>query len=173
MEEVVAAARRIETILGEQGDSKMERLILSMQEQTRILTKDLKSAHHEQMAAQSAPATPTTALATLPAAAMAAAQPPPLAQPPPTATSYRSTTSIPTCSSFVPGLWGGRAILSATSPSTGKESPSLLFKRRGRALCIALSSPLLPPALAKAASARTRSRLATRTSAGTASGGQR
>ena len=84
MEEVVAAARRIERILGEQGDSKMERLILSMQEQIRIRTKDLKSAH-EQMAAQSAPATPTAALANLPPAAMAAAQPPPPAQPPPTA----------------------------------------------------------------------------------------
>ena len=30
MEDVVAAARRIERILGEQSDSKMERLILSM-----------------------------------------------------------------------------------------------------------------------------------------------
>ena len=88
-----------------------------------------------------------------------------------TATSYRSTTSIPTCSSLVPGLWGGRAILSATSPSTGKESPSLLFVQRGRALCIALSRPLRPPALATAASARTRSRLSTRTSAGTTCGG--
>ena len=84
MEEVVAAARRIERILGEQSDSKMERLILSMQEQIRILTKDLKSAH-EQMAAQSASATPTAALAASPPAAMAAAQPPPLTQPPPMA----------------------------------------------------------------------------------------
>ena len=73
MEDVVAAARRIERILGEQSDSKMERLILSMQDQIRILTKDLKSAH-EQMATQSASTTPT-----------AATQPPPLAQPPPMA----------------------------------------------------------------------------------------
>ena len=57
MEEVVAAARRMERILGEQPDSKMEQLILSMQDQIRILTKDLKSAH-EQMASQSTAATP-------------------------------------------------------------------------------------------------------------------
>ena len=41
MEDVVAAARRIEKILGVQNDSKMERLILSIQDQIRILTKDL------------------------------------------------------------------------------------------------------------------------------------
>ena len=62
MEDVVAAARRIEKVLEEQNDSKMERLITSMQDQIRILTKDLKSAH-EQMAAQQASATPTAALA--------------------------------------------------------------------------------------------------------------
>ena len=45
MEDVVAAARRIEKVLEEQNDSKMERLITSMQDQIRILTKDLKSAH--------------------------------------------------------------------------------------------------------------------------------
>ena len=84
MEDVVAASRRIERILGEQSNSKMERLILSMQDQIRILPKDLKSAH-EQMAAQSASTTPTAALAASPPAAMAAAQPPPLAQPPPMA----------------------------------------------------------------------------------------
>ena len=87
MEDVVAAARRIERILGEQNDSKMERLILSMQDQIRILTKDLKSAH-EQMAAQSAPTTPIAALAAPPIATVAAAHPPPLAQPPPMAVAY-------------------------------------------------------------------------------------
>ena len=81
MEDVVAAARRIEKVLEEQNDSKMERLITSMQDQIRILTKDLKSAH-EQMAAQQASATPTAALAAPPIATMAAAHPPPLAQPP-------------------------------------------------------------------------------------------
>ena len=87
MEDVVAAARRIERILGEQSDSKMELLILSIQNQIRILTKDLKNAH-EQMAAQSAPTTPTAALAAPPIAAVAATHPPPLAQPPPMAIAH-------------------------------------------------------------------------------------
>ena len=77
MEEVVAAARRIERILGEQPDSKIEQIVLSMQDQIRILTKDLKKVH-EQMASQAAAATPTAALAA-PAATVAAAQPPPVA----------------------------------------------------------------------------------------------
>ena len=81
MEEVVAAARRIERILGEQPDFKMEQLILSMQDQIRILTKDLKSAH-EQMASQSTAATPTAALAAPPASTVAAAQSPPVASSP-------------------------------------------------------------------------------------------
>ena len=81
MEEVVAAARRIERILGEQPNSKMEQLILSMQDQIRILTKDLKSAH-EQMASPSAAATPTAVLAAPPATTVAAAQPPPVTSPP-------------------------------------------------------------------------------------------
>ena len=84
MEEVVAAARWIERILGEQPDSKMEQIILSMQDQIRILTKDLKQAH-EQMASQATAATPTAALAAPPAATAAAVQPPPIASPPPTA----------------------------------------------------------------------------------------
>ena len=83
MEDVVAAARGIEKVLVEQNDSKMERLITSMQDQIRILTKDLKSAH-EHMAVQQASATPTAALVAPPIATVAAAQPPPLAtaQPP-------------------------------------------------------------------------------------------
>ena len=80
MEEVVAAARKIERILGEQPDSKIEQIVLSMQDQIRILTKDLKKAH-EQMASQAAAATPTAALAATPAATVAAAQPPPVASP--------------------------------------------------------------------------------------------
>ena len=87
MEDMVAADKRIERILGEQSDSKMERLILSMQDQIRILTKDLKSAH-EQITTQSAPATPTIALAAPPVATVAAAHPPPLAQPPPMAVAH-------------------------------------------------------------------------------------
>ena len=87
MEEVVAAARRIERILGEQPDSKMEQIILSMQDQIRILTKDLKSAH-EQMASQATAATHTAALAAPSAATVAAAQPPPVAAPPAIASAH-------------------------------------------------------------------------------------
>ena len=47
LEDVVAAARRIEKVLEEQTDSKMERLITAMQDQIRILTKDLKDAHEQ------------------------------------------------------------------------------------------------------------------------------
>ena len=78
MEEVVTAARRNERILGEQPDSKVEQIVLSMQDQIRILTKDLKKAH-EQMVSEAAAATPTAALAATPAATVAAAQPPPVA----------------------------------------------------------------------------------------------
>ena len=42
LEDVVAAARKIENILEEQKDSKMERLIAAMQDQIRLLKKDLK-----------------------------------------------------------------------------------------------------------------------------------
>ena len=86
MEDVVAAARRIEKILEEQTDSKMERLICTMQDQIRLLKKDLKDAH-EQIATHKATAIPTAALAATPASIVAAAQPPPPspAQPPPLA----------------------------------------------------------------------------------------
>ena len=76
MEEVVAAARRIEKILEEQTDSKMERLVNTMQDQIRILKKDLKEAH-EQIATHKTAATPAKALAAVPAPTIAAAQPPP------------------------------------------------------------------------------------------------
>ena len=76
MEEVVAAARRIEKILEEQTDSKVERLITTMQDQIRILKKDLKEAH-DQIAAHKAAATPVNALAAVPAPIVVAAQPPP------------------------------------------------------------------------------------------------
>ena len=92
MEEVVAAARRIERVLGEQPDSKIEQIVLSMQDQIRILTKDLKKAH-EQMASQAAAATPTTALAATPAATVAAAQPPPVASPPAIANTHPPPTA--------------------------------------------------------------------------------
>ena len=81
MEEVVAAARRIEKILEEQTDTKVERLVNTMQDQIRILKKDLKEAH-EQIAAHKTAATPDNALAAVPAPAVAAAQPPPPAPAP-------------------------------------------------------------------------------------------
>ena len=76
MEEVVVTARRIEKILEEQTDSKMERLVNTMQDQIRILKKDLKEAH-EQIAAHKIAATPVSILATVPAPTVAATQPPP------------------------------------------------------------------------------------------------
>ena len=77
MEEVVVtSARRIEKILEEQTDTKMERLVNTMQDQIRILKKDLKEAH-EQIAAHKTAATAASALAAVPAPAVAAAQPPP------------------------------------------------------------------------------------------------
>ena len=82
MEEVVAAARRIERILEERLDSRMEQVIQSMQDQIRILTKDLAKAH-EQMTSQAAAATPTAAFAAPPSTAVAAAQPPPPLRPQP------------------------------------------------------------------------------------------
>ena len=87
MEDVVAAAKLIEKILAEQTDSWMERLISSMQDQIRLLKKDLKEAH-DQISAHQATTTPTAALATTSAVTVAAAHPPPLvsAQPPPLAT---------------------------------------------------------------------------------------
>ena len=75
MEEVVTAARRIENILEEQADSKMEHLVNSMQEQIRIVKKDLKDAH-EQIAAHKATLPPAASMATAPAPAAAVQAPP-------------------------------------------------------------------------------------------------
>ena len=86
MENLVAVARRIEKILEEQTDSKMERLLSPMQDQIRLLKKDLKDAH-ERIATHKATANPTTALTATPASTVAAAKPSPPApaQPPPPA----------------------------------------------------------------------------------------
>ena len=81
MEEVVAAARRIEKILEEQTDSKMEHLISTMQDQIRLLKKNLKDTH-DQIATHKAAATTTTALTAVPTLTIAAAQPPPSAPAP-------------------------------------------------------------------------------------------
>ena len=65
MEEVVAAARRIERILQERPTSGMDTLMESMNRQIQILTKDLAKAH-EKLAAQPPVAAPTAALAVQP-----------------------------------------------------------------------------------------------------------
>ena len=74
MEDVVTVARRIEKILEKQADSKMERLISSMQDQIGLLKKDLKDAH-DQISAHQTTATPTAALAATSAVTVAAAHP--------------------------------------------------------------------------------------------------
>ena len=66
MEDVVAPARRIEKILEEQTDTKMERLVSTMQDQIRLLKKDLKEAN-EQIAAHRTAAPPVAAMAVVPA----------------------------------------------------------------------------------------------------------
>ena len=70
MEDVVAASRRIEKILDEQTDTKMEHLVNTMQEQIPLLKKDLKEANEQIAAHRTAAPTAATAVA---------AQPPPAA----------------------------------------------------------------------------------------------
>ena len=127
MEEVVAAAQRIERILGEQPNSKMELLILSMQDQIRILTKDLKSAH-EQMAYQSTAATLTAALAASPTATVAAAQPFPVASPPAMATAHPPPAApLPQLATTQPPPYPpGRQLY----PDYGEEGPYFWPPRR-------------------------------------------
>ena len=94
MEEVVAAATRIEKILEGQADSKMERLVNTVQDQIRILKKDLKEAH-EQIAAHKTAATPVSALAAVPTPTVAAAQPPPPVVPAPARHLYQEYPEEP------------------------------------------------------------------------------
>ena len=87
MEDVVAASRRIEEILDEQTDTKMECLVSTMQDQIQLLKRDLTEAN-KQIAAHGTTATTVAAMAAVPTpttATAAAAQPPPTAQAPPTA----------------------------------------------------------------------------------------
>ena len=91
MEDIVAASRRIEKILEEQTDTKMERLVNTMQDQIWILNKDLKEAN-EQIAAHKAPAPPVTAMAAVPAPTATAAQTPP---PAPTRHIYQDYSEEP------------------------------------------------------------------------------
>ena len=129
MEEVVAAARRIERILSEQPDS--------MQDQIRILTKDLKKAH-EQMASQATAGTPTAALAAPPAMMVAAAQPPPIAsspamanaQPPPTAPLPPLATAqpppYPPVHQLYPDYGEKRPLFSVSTPTARQKASTLL-----------------------------------------------
>ena len=127
MEEVVAAARHIERILGEQPDSKMEQIILSMQYQIQILTKDLKSAH-EQMASQATAATPTAALAAPSAATVAAAQPLPVASLPAMADAHPPPVAPlpPLATAQPPPYPPGRQLY----PDYGEEGPYFRPPRR-------------------------------------------
>ena len=79
MEEIVAAARRIEKILEEQTDSKMERLVNSMQDQIRVLKKDLEEANGQIVThkATPPPSAATAAGPTHAATTAAATQAPP------------------------------------------------------------------------------------------------
>ena len=171
MEEVAVAARRSERILGDQNSSKMEQLILSMQDQIRILTKDLKNAH-EQMASQLAPATPTAALAASPAAMVAATQPPSIAQPPPMAIVQPPPAAqlSPLATAQLPPYPSARHLCQ----DYGEEGPYFRPPHRQQDrrpprcfLCdeeghffIPLPHPLRPSALTVPASQRTRSRTA-------------
>ena len=81
MEDIVAAARRIEKILEEQTDTKMECLVSTMKDQILLVKKDLREAN-EQIAAHRTSAPSVAAMAAVPAptaATAAAAQPPPAA----------------------------------------------------------------------------------------------
>ena len=103
MEEVLAAARRIERILEERPTSGMEQIIQSMQSQIQILTKDLAKAH-EQMAAQAPAATPTAAFTAPPSNTVAAAQPP-LAASAPTSLPSPAATPLPPLATAQPPLY--------------------------------------------------------------------
>ena len=105
----------------------MEQIILSMQDQIQILTKDLKNAH-EQIASQAVAATPTAALAAPPAATVVAAQPPPVtslpamahAHPPP------ATPLPPLATAQPPPYPPGRQLY----PYYGEEGPYARPPRR-------------------------------------------
>ena len=82
IEEVVAAARRVERILQERPTSGMDTLMESMNRQIQFLAKDLAKAQ-DKIVAQPPVATPTAALAVPPSQAVAAAQHPPASLAPP------------------------------------------------------------------------------------------
>ena len=125
MEEVVAAARRIERILQERPTTGMENLMESMNRQIQILTKDLAKAH-EKLAAQPPVATSTVALAAPPSLAVAAAQHPPAPLAPPQMAHPTATPLPPMATAQLPQYLQG-------PPSfyyEGEEPPYFRGQRR-------------------------------------------
>ena len=121
MEEVVAAARRIERILREQPTTGMD----SMNRQLQILTKDLAKVH-EKIAVQPPVATSTAALAAPPSLAVAAAQHPPSPLAPPQMAHPAATPLSPMATAQAPQYLQG-------SPYTydeGDEPPYFRGQRR-------------------------------------------
>ena len=155
MEDIVAATRRIENILEKQTDTKMERLVSTMQDQIRLLKKDLKEAN-EQIAAHRTAAPPVTAMAAVPAptaATAAAAQPPPAA---PARHVYPDYGEEP-------------PFYCPPRRQMDRRPPMLLPLQRGRPLRVQLSclpSPSMPP---PPASTHQCPRPASRTNTGAAS----
>ena len=101
MEEVVAAARRIERILQEWPTLEMGALMESMNRQIQILTKDL-AKDHGKLAAQPTAAPVTAALAVPPSQAVAAAQHPPASLAPPSMAHPAATPLPPMATAQVP-----------------------------------------------------------------------
>ena len=155
MEDIVAAACWIEKILEEQTDTEMERLVSTMQDQIRLLKKDLKEAN-EQIAAHRTAALPVAAMAAVPAPTAATAAP---AQLPPAAPArhiYQDYGEEP------PFYHPPRHQMDHL-PST------LLPLRRRRPLCVQLSCQPRPSTPPPPASTHQRPRPASRTNTGAAS----
>ena len=125
MEEVVAAARRIERILREQPATGVENLMESMNRQIQILTKDLAKAH-EKLVAQTPAATSTAALAAPPSPAVAVAQRPPAPLAPPQMAHPTATPLTPLATAQAPQYLQG----SPYFYDEGSEPPYFRGQRR-------------------------------------------
>ena len=127
MEDVVAAARRIEKILEEQSDSKVERLIRTMQDQIWLLKKDLREAN-DQITAHKANAPTAPLFPHLPQ------------QPPPPPLKHRLLLLLATSTRIT----ARNPILPPSPPSNGSSTTTLLPMRRRRPLHVQLSCPPSP-----------------------------
>ena len=120
MEDVVAAARRIEKILEEQTDTKMERLVSTMQDQIRLLKKDLKKSQRADRCSQNrGPACGCHGRCSRPNH------------------SKRCSCSTASCrprSPHLPGLQRGAPVLSPSPLTDGSSTPTLFPLRRRRPL---------------------------------------